>query len=144
MEDTDAIAKYGIVSKTIQSFGCTSRGQAARMGKWFLYNEQKSGETCTFKITPEAGTLVRCGQIISISDPVKSGLRRGGKIKSATTTAIVVDDSANTDLDITNNATLANNYQAVADERLREARFIDATENALDTVEANEFTDARL
>ena len=45
---------------------------------------------------------------------------------------------------ITNNATLANNYLTRADERLREARFIDATENSLDTVEANEFTDARL
>ena len=45
---------------------------------------------------------------------------------------------------ITNNATLANNYMARADERLREARFIDATENSIDTVEANEFTDARL
>ena len=45
---------------------------------------------------------------------------------------------------ITNNATLANNYMARADERLREARFIDATENSLGTVEANEFTDARL
>ena len=107
VEDTDAIAKYGTVLKTIQSFGCTSRGQASRMGKWFLYNEQKSGESCTFKITPESGTLVRCGQIISISDPVKAGVRRGGKIASATTTAIVADDSTNTDLDATNDATLS-------------------------------------
>ena len=107
VEDTAAIAKYGTVIKTIRSFGCTSRGQASRMGKWFLYNEQKSGESCTFKITPESGTLVRCGQIISISDPVKAGLRRGGKIKSATTTSIVADDSTNTDLDSTNNATLS-------------------------------------
>ena len=45
---------------------------------------------------------------------------------------------------ITNNSTLANNYMSRADERLREARFIDATENSLDTIEANEFTDARL
>jgi len=45
---------------------------------------------------------------------------------------------------ITNNATLANNYMSRADERLREARFIDATENSLDTVESNEFTNARL
>jgi len=45
---------------------------------------------------------------------------------------------------ITNNSTLANNYMTRADERLREARFIDATENSLDTIEANEFTDARL
>ena len=45
---------------------------------------------------------------------------------------------------ITNNATLAKNYAATADERLREARFVDATENSLGTVESNEFTDARL
>ncbi len=31
-----------------------------------------------------------------------------------------------------------------ADERLREARFIDATENSLGTIEASEFTNARL
>ena len=37
---------------------------------------------------------------------------------------------------ITNNATLAKNYEATADERLREARFIDATENSLGTVKA--------
>ena len=45
---------------------------------------------------------------------------------------------------ITNNATLANQYMARADERLREARFIDATENSLGTIESNEFTNARL
>ena len=33
---------------------------------------------------------------------------------------------------------------ARADERLREARFIDASENSLGTIESNEFTDARL
>jgi len=45
---------------------------------------------------------------------------------------------------VTNNATLANNYLTTADERLREARFVDATENSLGTIESNEFTDARL
>jgi hypothetical protein len=45
---------------------------------------------------------------------------------------------------ITNNATLANQYMTRADERLREARFIDATENSLGTIEASEFTNARL
>jgi hypothetical protein len=45
---------------------------------------------------------------------------------------------------LTNNATLASNYQSQADERLREARFIDATENSLGVIESNEFVDARL
>jgi len=45
---------------------------------------------------------------------------------------------------ITNNATLANQYMTRADERLREARFIDATENSLGTIESSEFTNAKL
>jgi len=45
---------------------------------------------------------------------------------------------------VTNNATLAKNYMERADERLREARFVDATENSLGTIESSEFTDARL
>ena len=45
---------------------------------------------------------------------------------------------------LTNNATLADKYMTRADERLREARFIDATENSLGTIESSEFVDARL
>ena len=45
---------------------------------------------------------------------------------------------------ITNNATLAKNLLADADEKLRESRFVDAVENSTDTVEATEFTNARL
>ena len=45
---------------------------------------------------------------------------------------------------ITNNATLAKNYMERSDERLREARFIDSSENSLGTIESDEFIDARL
>ena len=45
---------------------------------------------------------------------------------------------------VTNNATLAKNYMTRADERLREARFVDATENSLGVIESSEFTNARL
>ena len=45
---------------------------------------------------------------------------------------------------VTNNATLANQYLQRANDRLKEARFIDATENSVTTIEANEFTDSRL
>jgi predicted phage tail protein len=41
----------------------------------------------------DAGVIVRPGQVISIADPVKAGARRGGRISSATTTAITVDDA---------------------------------------------------
>ena len=107
-EDTAAnIAKLGSVVKNVNAFACSSRGQASRLGKWFLYSEQNETETCTFTATAEAGVLVRCGHVIKISDPVKAGLRRGGLVSSATTTQITVDNETDTDLDATNNAKLS-------------------------------------
>ena len=37
--DTATQTKYGVVTKNINAFGTTSRGQAQRFGKWFLFNE---------------------------------------------------------------------------------------------------------
>jgi hypothetical protein len=100
VEDTDAIAKYGVVRSEISAFACTSRGQANRIGKWLLFSERYEKEICTFASSLDAGQQVRPGQIILISDPVRAGSRRAGRISAATTTAITVDDSANTDLSI--------------------------------------------
>ena len=97
--DAATQAKYGIQIKNIKAFATTSRNQARRLGRWFLYNEQKSGETCSFSTTAAAGVLVRCGDIIEISDRLKAGVRRGGLLKSVTsTTVVVLDDSDNTDI----------------------------------------------
>ena len=90
--DTANQARYGTVVKNIDAFACTSRGQAHRLGKWLLYMENVERETVSFIASLEAGVIVRPGQIIEIADPVKSGERRGGKIKSATTTSVTVDD----------------------------------------------------
>jgi predicted phage tail protein len=100
VEDTDSIAKYGVVKSEISAFACTSRGQANRIGKWLLFSERYEKEVCTFASSLEAGQQVRPGQIILISDPVRAGSRRAGRIAAATTTAITVDDSAETDLSI--------------------------------------------
>ena len=93
VEDYEAIGKYGVVTAEISAFACTSRGQASRIGEWLLYSEQYEGETCTFTASIDAGVQVRPGQIIDISDPVRAGSRRGGRIAAATTTAITVDNS---------------------------------------------------
>ena len=100
VEDTDSIAKYGVVKSEISAFACTSRGQASRIGKWLLFSERYEKEVCTFASSLDAGQQVRPGQIILISDPVRAGSRRAGRIAAATTTTITVDDSANTDLSI--------------------------------------------
>ena len=97
--DSATQTKYGIVVKNIQAFATTSRNQARRLGRWFLYNEQNSGETCSFTTTAAAGVLVRCGDVIEISDRLKAGVRRGGLLKSVTsTTVVVLDDSNNTNI----------------------------------------------
>jgi hypothetical protein len=93
VEDAEAIAKYGAIKTEISAFACTSRGQARRIGEWLLYTERYEGETVTFATSMDAGVIVRPGQVISIADPVKAGARRGGRISSATSTAITVDDA---------------------------------------------------
>lgn len=92
VEDAEAIAKYGAVRTEISAFATTSRSQAHRIGEWLLYSEQYEGETVTFATSIDAGVIVRPGQVIKIADPVKAGVRRGGRIVSATTTAVTVDD----------------------------------------------------
>ena len=98
VEDHDGIAKYGVVRKEFNAFGCTSRGQAARIGKWILYSEKFEKEIVSFTCSLDAGQVVRPGMVIQIADPVISGVRKGGRIKSATSNTITVDDTANTDL----------------------------------------------
>jgi predicted phage tail protein len=101
-------AKFGKIRKTLKSFACTSRGQANRLARWFLYTNLKESELCSFKATLEAGVVVRPSMIIGIADSLRAGVRRGGRIKSVTnSTTIVVDDANNTDLTAENSATLS-------------------------------------
>jgi len=93
VEDPEAIARYGIVSKEIEAIACTSRSQARRVGEWLLYTENHQTETVSFLTGIEAGSLVRPGDVIEINDPVRSSTRRSGRIASATTTTVTVDDS---------------------------------------------------
>ena len=108
VEDTALQAKYGVVVRNLKGFATTSRGQAARLGKWFLYTQSNEAEICSFKTSIESGTIVRVGTIISVQDPMRAGVRRGGRIKTGvSTTQIIVDDSNNTDLVTSDSATLS-------------------------------------
>jgi predicted phage tail protein len=93
VEDQAAIVKFGVVTTQISAFACTSRGQASRIGEWLLYSEHYESEVINFTASIDAGVVVRPGQIIEVSDPVKAGSRRGGRISTATTTTVTVDDA---------------------------------------------------
>ena len=93
IEDRDAIEKYGVVTTEVKAFACTSRGQANRLGQWLLYTEQQETEVVTFTAGIEAGTLVRPGAVIDINDPVRAGVRYGGRIVTSGTNTVSVDDA---------------------------------------------------
>jgi hypothetical protein len=105
VEDAASIAKYGVIKTAVTAFACTSRGQAHRLGKWLIYAGQYETETVSFVASIDAGVIVRPGQIIQISDPVRAGARQGGRISSATTTTVTVDNA--TGLTATNSPTLS-------------------------------------
>ena len=131
VDDTTAQSRYGIKTQTIKAFGTTSRGQASRMAKWLLFNQNNSSEIVNFSITAEAGVLVRPNQVISIADEVKQGVRRGGRIKTGiSTTQIEVDDTASTDLVSSNNAKLS----VILSDGTLETRDISAISSATVTV----------
>lgn len=93
VEDPEGIARYGVVTKEVTAFACTSRAQAHRVGEWILYSERYETEVVNFTTSLENGIIVRPGAVINIADPVKAGERRAGRITTATTTTVTVDDA---------------------------------------------------
>lgn len=90
VEDLEGIERYGIVQTEVLAVGCTSRGQAHRLGRWILYTERLESEVITFK-TGLDGIVVNPGEIIKTTDPIRAGDRRGGRVVSATTTEVTID-----------------------------------------------------
>ena len=80
-----------IKPESTTAFGCTSRGQARRLGKWKLLTNNWNTNTVTFSTSLNAAFL-RPGDIIQINDQNKSGKSWGGRIStSSSTTAINID-----------------------------------------------------
>jgi predicted phage tail protein len=92
--NVDFLDKYGYNKQEIDAFACTSRAQARRLGKWFLYTSHRESEICSFQTDMAAGITVRPGDYVKISDPVRTGRVVAGRIASgSTTTAIKLDRS---------------------------------------------------
>lgn len=90
VEDQAAIARYGIQTADVMGIGCTSEGQAIRLGKWQLYSEIYETNTVQFSVGL-TGAWCRPGDIIQVADVMIGGERRGGRIVAATTTQVTID-----------------------------------------------------
>lgn len=90
VEDEDGIAKYGVRQIEMAAIGCSSRGQAHRLGKRILLTERYLTEVVTFKTGLE-GAVCYPGAVFDVMDNVRAGKRMGGRVSSATTSAITLD-----------------------------------------------------
>ena len=90
VENREGIARYGIQQVEVTGFGCTSRGQAHRVGKWMLLTSNLETRSVTFSVGLDA-CRVRPGSIIRVADQHLAGRRIGGRIREATTTVVTVD-----------------------------------------------------
>ena len=90
VEDQDGIVRYGWNSIDIAAYGCTSRGQARRFGKWHLYTELEQNTIVEYSASFDHFQLIP-GDIIIVNDDHFITKKLGGRIKSATTTQIVID-----------------------------------------------------
>ena len=94
VEDADLVAKFGIRKLETVAFGCTSRGQANRVGRWILYTEQYQSDLIQFRVGMDSA-MVLPGEIIKIHDTTRAGKRFGGRLKSCTLTSAELDAPIN-------------------------------------------------
>ena len=72
------VKKLGFKVLELDAWGCTSRGQALRAGRWALLAES---DTVTFKVGMD-GYLAMPGKIIEIQDEFYAGKSNGGRVIS--------------------------------------------------------------
>lgn len=92
VSDDEAIASMGFVNPVeVYATGCTSQGQARRVGKWIIYTERYENELVNFKVGMD-GNIPKPGDFIQVADVARAGERLGGRLKAgSTTTSIVLD-----------------------------------------------------
>lgn len=92
VEDLNAIKKYGNQTRETIAFGCTSKTQAQRMGKWILKTEELEGSTVAFSVGLE-GLNVLPGQVFAVADTMRQGARLSGRVIGATRRFVITDSA---------------------------------------------------
>ncbi|UKH38619.1 TipJ family phage tail tip protein [Actinobacillus pleuropneumoniae] len=90
VSDNDLIRKNGFNLLKVTAFGCTSRGQAYRTGRWILETEKLETETVTFSVGSE-GLMHIPGDIIRVTDNHFAGTNLGGRVLSVSDKVVTVD-----------------------------------------------------
>lgn len=90
VSDDAMIDRYQYNETTLEAFGCTSRGQAFRAGKWLLETAKRETKKVSFRMARDAIAFMP-GDVIELMDNNYSATRLGGRITSHSGTRITVD-----------------------------------------------------
>ena len=90
VSDDVAVARFGENVKKITAFGCTSRGQAYRTGRWILETEKLETETITFTVGQE-GVMHLPYDVIEVADSQYAGVNVGGRVLAVNGTELTLD-----------------------------------------------------
>lgn len=86
----EAIQRFGLNVLDVEAFGCTSRGQAHRVGKWIITTEMLEKQTINFSVGRE-GLKHLPGDVIEILDSEYTGMKSGGRIISSEKNIVTLD-----------------------------------------------------
>lgn len=100
--DNSMIARYGYNVKKITAYGCTSRGQAHRYGKWVLETSRLEQCTITFAVGRQ-GLMHLPGDIIEVADNNYAGQVIGGRVIAVNGRQVTLDRA----VEITENSHLS-------------------------------------
>lgn len=90
VSDDEMIAKGSYNETTLEAFGCTSRGQAWRAGKWLLETAKRESSRLSFQMARDAIHFTP-GDIVEVMDNDYAGTRLGGRIVSHSGRVVTVD-----------------------------------------------------
>ena len=87
VDDVEMIRKYGIREVETTAFGCSSRGQAMRMGRWILLSDKLEPESIDFVAGIGEAAYLRPGDVFKVHDSNKKLKRYGGRTVSVVNVA---------------------------------------------------------
>jgi len=90
VSDDRMIARYGYNVKKMTAYGCTSRGQAHRYGKWVLETSRLEQCTITFAVGRQ-GLMHLPGDIIEVADNNYAGKVLGGRVVAISGKKVTLD-----------------------------------------------------
>ncbi len=90
VEYRPGLVRYGIQETQVTAIGCTSRGQAQRIGNHILVSENLETETISFRVGL-SGVLVSPGDVFNVSNSNRAGRRMGGRISAFTADTVTAD-----------------------------------------------------